>query len=61
MVAEKPSVAKLIAEILSGGRMRFRKGAELTKKALLQHSSTLFNPLAMELVSGRPKPSCSNL
>ena len=28
MVAEKPSVAKLIAEFLSGGRMRFRKGAE---------------------------------
>eukprot|EP00913_Durusdinium_trenchii_P013683 g12848.t1 len=26
MVAEKPSVAKLIAEFLSGGRMRFRKG-----------------------------------
>ena len=28
MVAEKPSVAKLIAEILSGGRMRFRKGQQ---------------------------------
>eukprot|EP00928_Gymnodinium_smaydae_P089617 TRINITY_DN7354_c0_g2_i1.p1 TRINITY_DN7354_c0_g2~~TRINITY_DN7354_c0_g2_i1.p1 ORF type:complete len:1373 (+),score=227.90 TRINITY_DN7354_c0_g2_i1:530-4120(+) len=26
MVAEKPSVCKLIAEYLSGGRMRFRKG-----------------------------------
>lgn len=26
MVAEKPSVAKLIAELLSGGRMHFRKG-----------------------------------
>lgn len=28
MVAEKPSVAKLIAEFLSGGRMRFRKGQQ---------------------------------
>ena len=34
MVAEKPSVAKLIAEILSGGRMRFRKGQQWFRMVL---------------------------
>lgn len=39
MVAEKPSVAKLIAEFLSGGRMRFRKGQELCELLMFSRAS----------------------
>ncbi|CAE7268019.1 RH46 [Symbiodinium necroappetens] len=69
MVAEKPSVAKLIAEILSGGRMRFRKGQSRAvqiyefnswfppahQQCRIMQTSTIGHVFGLDFKENRPK------
>ncbi|CAK9071692.1 unnamed protein product [Durusdinium trenchii] len=69
MVAEKPSVAKLIAEFLSGGRMRFRKGQSRAvqiyefnsyfppahQQCRIMQTSTIGHVFGLDFKDNRPK------